>query len=286
MKDESAAKDIVAKKSELNREREKKIQEDVESKKDSSNENAESNSAQVKKDEKGEIFDQPEESSKISYKNPEMKVEQKLDSRVSSQQQMEMLVSTDFKKPVKQFYCSVGEPVSVTSTIRKGTTVSLHYVVVLAIIATFPSVLNFLRNVTKEKKKDEENERTSFFVNTYSLYHYFELDGWVIATPNCFILNENRKEGEKIEPFMLGQVVAILDEITHQVSVEVFPNKCFIYKTSKNFLTPFVNINEVINIGEIKGPTPPSSILNFKIPYQQSIKNYYGKIKDQLFSSN
>lgn len=110
-------------------------------------------------------------------------------------------------------------------------------------------------------------------MNTHSFYHSFDLGGWVIATPNCYILNENRKEDQKIQPFMLGQVVAILDPITHQITVEVFPNKCFVYETNKNFLTPFVNINEVINIGQVEGPTPPSSILNFKIPYQQSIKN-------------
>lgn len=87
-----------------------------------------------------------------------MKVEQKLDYRVFSQQQMEMLLSTDFKKPVKKVYCSVGEPVSATSTIQKGTTVPLHSVVVLLILATFPSVLNFLRNVTKEKKEKKKTK--------------------------------------------------------------------------------------------------------------------------------
>ena len=40
---------------------------------------------------------------------------------------------------------------------------------------------------------------------------------------------------------MVGQVVAIIDEMIYEVLVEVYPNKRFVFKSDMNFITPFVS---------------------------------------------
>ena len=115
-------------------------------------------------------------------------------------------------------------------------------------------VQKFLKFPTEEFKIKAKEEETNFLVKARLICGYIELGGWVVATENCVDLNENLNQYQKIlnenkppklEAFMVGQVVAILDEIPHQVLIEIFPKKRFLYKTENTFITPFVSFKEV-----------------------------------------
>ncbi len=79
-------------------------------------------------------------------------------------------------------------------------------------------------------------------------------------------LSSHRKH-PKIETFMVGQVIAIIDEMTYEVLVEVYSNKRFVFKSDMNFITPFVSC-ETFN----KRYRLPK-------PSREGIKKYYSKIK-------
>ena len=71
---------------------------------------------------------------------------------------------------------------------------------------------------------------------------------------------------------MVGQVVAIINEMIYEVLVEVYPDKrFFFFKSDMNFITPFVSC-ETFN----KRYRLPK-------PSREGIKKYYSKIKKSKY---
>lgn len=69
----------------------------------------------------------------------------------------------------------------------------------------------------------------SFFVNAYVMIRPMEIGYCLVATESCDILNDEFDLNPKIEQFMIGEVVGIIDKTVYQVTIQVFPNKCFVY---------------------------------------------------------
>ena len=89
-----------------------------------------------------------------------------------------------------------------------------------------------------------------------------------MATDNCKALNKEFPLIPKIEPFMVGRVVGIIDEKRYLVTVQVFPNKSFVYKKDRTFLAPFISFQ---NVGSSTWP-------RFKRPSRQLIEKYFVKV--------
>jgi len=72
-----------------------------------------------------------------------------------------------------------------------------------------------------------------------------EIGECLVATERCDILNDEFKLNPKIEQFMVGEVVGIIDETVYQVTIQVFPNKRFVYTNGMTYSVPFVPLEEV-----------------------------------------
>lgn len=72
-----------------------------------------------------------------------------------------------------------------------------------------------------------------------------EIGDCLIATESCEIINDELNLDPKIEQFMIGEVVGIIDETVYQVTIQVFPNKRFVYTNGMTYLVPFVPLEEV-----------------------------------------
>jgi len=109
-----------------------------------------------------------------------------------------------------------------------------------------------------------------------------ELGEYVVATNSCETLNTEFDLDTKIEQFMIGEVVGIIDETIYQITVRVYPNKKFFYKDDCFFLTPFVLLDDVRE--EISYPTKPkiNSVLK-KISRQIFEKSYLKLKKSKRF---
>jgi len=122
-------------------------------------------------------------------------------------------------------------------------------------------------------------------VNAHVLIRGIEIGDYLVATESCDILNVEFGLNPKIEQFMVGKVVGIIDETIYQVTIQVFPHKRFVYTNGFTYLTPFAPLDEV------NSPIRPRSESNslrskLKIPSRQIIERYYVKIKKSKHFQN
>ena len=117
-----------------------------------------------------------------------------------------------------------------------------------------------------------------FFVNTNLLIRGLELGEYVVATNSCDMLNTEFDLDTKIEQFMVGEVVGIIDETIYQITVRVYPNKQFIYTEDCFFLTPFVLLEDVRE--EMSFPTQPKINSVLKKFLRQILEKSYLKLKN------
>ena len=136
-------------------------------------------------------------------------------------------------------------PRSPISTISGERSIPFYAVAGLAIIVTLPFIHRFLKNVRLKRQKKNKEEEVSFFVNAYVMIRGMEIGDCLIATENCDIINAELNLDPKIEQFMIGEVVGIIDETVYQVTIQVFPNKRFVYTNGMTYLVPFVPLEEV-----------------------------------------
>lgn len=116
-----------------------------------------------------------------------------------------------------------------------------------------------------------------FFINTNVLIKGLELGQRLVATNSCDMLNIEFDLETKIEQFMVGEVVGIIDETIYQITVRVFPNKTFIYTDDRSFLTPFVLLEEVSE--KISYPTRPKINSLVKKISRKILEKSYLKLK-------
>ena len=205
--------------------------------------------------------------------NQELQVDDDWLSRAASQ-----LVEVE----TQQAHCVIGEPPKPFSRIKRETPLPLVNVVTFAAVATIPYIQRVLRNLKIKQEKEKEEETVSFFVITYLFTRTIEFGQYVVATDSCDILNDEFDLNPKIEQYMIGEIIGIIDESIYQVMIQVFPNKRFVYKKDFTFITFFVDIEEVSNY--LDRPTSPSYKLN--TPSRRLIERYYVKIKKSKYFRN
>ena len=152
----------------------------------------------------------------------------------------------------------------------KTTTTSVftpYLVTAISMIYSLSLVQRFLEDTTKERIEKEKENEVSFIVNTRLPCFSIKLGDWVVATENCGILNEDLEKHPKVETFMVGQIIGIINEMIYEVLVEVYPNKKFVFKSDMNFITPFVSCDTFKNRYRLPKPS------------REDIKKYYNKIK-------
>lgn len=169
----------------------------------------------------------------------------------------------------------VAEPKTPFSKIRSEKPLPVAGVIGFAIVSTFPLIQKLYRTLKRKQQKKKEEEEASIFVITYLFTRGIELGQSVVATESCDILNDEFKLNPKIEQFMVGKIIGIIDESIYQVIKRVFLNKRFVYKTDLAFITPFIDLEEVSEF--LDPPTSPSYEL--KRHSLRLIERYYGKIK-------
>jgi len=184
---------------------------------------------------------------------------------------------------VQQVHYVVVEPRPPISKIKREKIISAQGVIGVLMISTFPMVQRFLKKVNLKKKKKAIEEKYSFFVNAHVLIQGLGIGEYVVATESCDILNEEFDLNPKIEQFMVGKIVGIIDETIYQVTIQVFPEKHFVYTNGLTYLTPFVPLEEV---NYPNWPKSESLKSQLKIPSRRVIEKYYDKIKKSKYFQN
>lgn len=139
---------------------------------------------------------------------------------------------------------AVAESQSPISKIRGERPTPFYSVAGFAVVATLPIIQRFLKNLRLKQEKKNKEEEVSFFVNAYVMIRGMEIGYCLVATESCDILNDEFDLNPKIEQFMIGEVVGIIDETVYQVTIQVFPNKRFVYTNGMTYLVPFVPLEE------------------------------------------
>lgn len=178
-------------------------------------------------------------------------------------------------------------PSSNVTTLRNQPSLSILSVVgVLALATSYIIPVLLVRQKEKLIKKEETKRKESscFFIRAYILRRGIELDAEVVATPN--VESINREFGTNIIQFMMGRIVGILDEKTHYVLIQMFPDKMYNYNIPSNL--PLTLFSPFIYLKDIKVPfwrKKPSFKKTTKFITKYLIKNYKKKIINQIKNS-
>lgn len=167
------------------------------------------------------------------------------------------------------------------TTIKQQSFLSVTNVMgVLALTGTL--ILHFLLARQKEKfLQEEENNKkecASFFIRTHIIRRALELYAEVVATEHTAELNKEFNLNGELKQFMVGRIVCILDERTHYVQLEMFPDRSFNYEAhiQIHMLTPFIYLNDFKKPFWRKKPSLKSTTGFFQ---KYFIKNYRTKNK-------
>lgn len=223
------------------------------------------------------VGEETENQGDIEKKNQEVGVEDSWVVRTRTSFQKGVQAQKQKEVEAQQVHYVVAEPITPFSKIRSERPLPTAGLIGFAIVSTFPLIQKVYRALKRKQQKKKQEEEVSIFVITHLFTRGIELGQSVIATESCDILNEELKLNPKIEQFMVGEIVGIIDESIYQVMVQVFLNKRFVYKTDLKFITPFIDLEEISEF--LDPPFSPSYKLKTPSLSRRLIKKYSGKIK-------